>query len=166
IEFTIPDENGNTDLKVSQDDKSIQGSDILTNTDAETKNHIAGATFELLDSTGKVIQSGLVTDSSGKLAIDDLPVGDYSLVETAAAPGYELDATPLNFTIALNQTTPLALEKFNTALDTTPETGSVVLTKVDSSDISKVLPGAVYDLVDSTGAILQTGLTTDSNGQI
>ncbi|WP_278552366.1 MSCRAMM family protein [Companilactobacillus farciminis] len=166
IEFTIPDADGNTDLKVSQADKSIPGSVILTKADAETKNPIAGATFELLDSTGKVIQSGLVTDSSGKLAIDDLPVGDYSLVETAAAPGYELDATPLNFTIALNQTTPLALEKFNTALDTTPETGSVVLTKVDSSDISKVLPGAVYDLVDSTGAILQTGLTTDSNGQI
>ncbi|WCG36152.1 MSCRAMM family protein [Companilactobacillus farciminis] len=166
IEFTIPDADGNTDLKVSQADKAIPGSVILTKADAETKNPIAGATFELLDSTGKVIQSGLVTDSSGKLAIDDLPVGDYSLVETAAAPGYELDATPLNFTIALNQTTPLALEKFNTALDTTPETGSVVLTKVDSSDISKVLPGAVYDLVDSTGAILQTGLTTDSNGQI
>jgi uncharacterized surface anchored protein len=166
IEFTIPDKDGNVDLKVSQSDKAIPGSVILTKSNAETKDPIAGATFELLDSTGKVIQSGLVTDSNGKLAIDDLPVGDYSLVETAAAPGYELDATPLNFTIALNQTTPLALEKFNTALDTTPDTGSVVLTKVDASDISKVLPGAVYDLVDSTGAILQTGLTTDANGKI
>ncbi len=166
IEFTIPDKDGNVDLKVSQSDKAIPGSVILTKSNAETKDPIAGATFELLDSTGKVIQSGLVTDNSGKLAIDDLPVGNYSLVETAAAPGYELDATPLNFTIALNQTTPLALEKFNTALDTTPDTGSVILTKVDASDVNTVLPGAVYDLVDSTGAILQTGLTTDAKGQI
>ena len=166
IEFTIPDKDGNVDLKVSQTDKAIPGSVILTKSNAATKDPIAGATFELLDSTGKVIQSGLVTDSTGKLAIDDLPVGDYSLVETAAAPGYELDATPLNFTISLNQTTPLALEKFNTALDTTPDTGNAVLTKVDASDTNTVLPGAVYDLVDSTGAILQTGLTTDANGKI
>lgn len=166
IEFTIPGTDGSVDLKVSQTDTAIPGSVILTKSDAETKAPIAGATFDLLDSTGKVVQSGLVTDSNGKLAIDDLPVGDYSLVETAAAPGYDLDATPLKFTIAVGQTTPLALEKFNTATDTTPDTGSVVLTKVDSLDVNTVLPGAVYDLLDSTGAILQTGLTTDAKGQI
>ena len=44
--------------------------------------------------------------------------------------------------------------------------GEIEITKVDQADHSKFLPGAVFELKDSSGAIIRNGLTTNSNGKI
>ncbi|MGC9268496.1 prealbumin-like fold domain-containing protein, partial [Listeria ivanovii] len=69
----------------------------------------------------------LVTDENGKIMIADLEPGEYQFVETKAAPGYELEASPVSFTIAINQ-----IETVNVTKENTAKTGSVVLTKKDS----------------------------------
>lgn len=58
--------------------------------------------------------------------IDNLAPGDYQLVETKAPTGYELDATPVEFTIEFNQKDAVQVTKTNKM-----STGSVVLTKTD-----------------------------------
>ena len=162
--FTIPT-NDSINLVANDKDAAITGSVVLKKLDPDSKDTIAGAVFDLLDKNGNIIKQGMVTDGNGEIAVDDLPAGEYSFVETQPAAGYELNTTPIEFTVVAGQTTPVQLEKFNVATTVVTNTGNVVLTKVDAT-MDKLLPGAVFDLLDSNGKVLQSGLTTNAEGQI
>lgn len=162
--FTIPT-NDSINLMANEKDSAITGSVVLKKLDPDSKDTIAGAVFDLLDKNGNIIKQGMVTDGNGEIAVDDLPAGEYSFVETQPAAGYELNKTPIEFTVVAGQTTPVELEKFNVSTTVVSNTGTVVLTKVDAT-LNKLLPGAVFDLLDSNGQVLQSGLTTNAEGQI
>ncbi|MBC1872979.1 prealbumin-like fold domain-containing protein, partial [Listeria seeligeri] len=81
---------------------------------------LAGAEFELQDSTGKTLQTGLTTNEQGILTVTDLELGDYQLVETKAPAGYELDSTPVVFTIGQNSTN-VSVTKENTKIPAIPD---------------------------------------------
>lgn len=164
LTVTIPD-NDVIDVNAEQKDAPEVGGVLLKKINPDTNAVIAGTTFNLLDKTGKVIQSGLVTDLNGEIAVENLPTGQYSFVETAPAAGYEANSTPINFVVVAGQVTPVELKKFNVPINIIPDTGNVVLTKSDSK-VNKLLPGAVYTLLDSNGKIVESGLVTDANGQI
>ncbi|GEO79774.1 SpaA isopeptide-forming pilin-related protein [Companilactobacillus mindensis] len=164
INFTLPD-NGVINLTTDQKDTAETGAVVLKKVDPDTKDTIAGTTFNLLDKNGNIIKEGLVTDGNGEISVDNLPAGEYQFVETQPAEGYVANTTPIEFTVVAGQTTPVELEKFNTAVTVTPDTGNVTLDKVDSVT-GKFLPGAIYDLLDSNDNVIQSGLTTDENGQI
>ncbi|EUJ45593.1 SpaA isopeptide-forming pilin-related protein [Listeria riparia] len=162
--ITVAVTDSDTTPIVTQTVNKLQtGSVELTKVDSA--NHdilLEGATFSLLDNTGAVLQTGLTTDKDGKLIVSDLKPGKYSLVETAAPEGYMLDETPVAFEIVKGaNTTPVRVEKANTL-----KTGAVELTKVDSMNHDTVLEGAVFSLLDNTGAVLQSGLTTDADGKL
>ncbi|MBO2720774.1 SpaA isopeptide-forming pilin-related protein [Lactiplantibacillus plantarum] len=127
----------------------------LTKHDAATKAVLAGAVYELQDSTGKVIQTGLTTDSQGQLIVKNLRAGDYQFVETKAPFGYELNTTPVKFT--------LGGIKPEVAFQVSQD--DVTLTKTDATT-KAALAGAVYELQDATGKVLKMGLTTDTTGQL
>lgn len=65
---------------------------------------VSGATFELsaaedLVSGTSIVKKGtlvarVTTDEHGSVLIDGIPLGKYTLVETKAATGYQLDSTP------------------------------------------------------------------------
>ncbi|MFC6175418.1 SpaA isopeptide-forming pilin-related protein [Companilactobacillus huachuanensis] len=162
--FTIPD-NGSVNLMANEKDDAPTGSVVLKKLDPNSNATIAGATFELQDKNGNVIKQGIVTDGNGELAVEDLPAGEYQFVETSPAAGYLLNKTPIEFTIVANQTTPVTLEKFDDPTTGVSDTGNVVLTKVDAT-LNKLLPGAVFDLLDSNGKVIQSNLTTNEKGQI
>ncbi|WP_338216558.1 SpaA isopeptide-forming pilin-related protein [Companilactobacillus muriivasis] len=162
--FTIPT-NGSINLVANDKDAAVTGSVVLKKLDSDSKDTIAGAVFDLLDKNGNIIKQGMVTDGNGEIAVEDLPAGEYSFVETQPAAGYELNTTPIEFTVVAGQTTPVQLEKFNVATTVVSNTGTVVLTKVDAT-LKELLPGAVFDLLDSNGQVLQSGLTTNAEGQI
>ena len=159
VSFTIS-KGQTTAVKVTKNNQLTPGSVVLTKKDNQTGAVLQGAVFELRDKAGKTLQSGLTTDVTGKLAISDLDPGDYQLIETKAPTGYQLDQTPINFTIKKNQGTALQLTKTNKL---TP--GSVILTKVDQKD-GQHLQNAVFELQTKAGKVLQSGLTTDAAGQI
>ncbi|MQS98502.1 SpaA isopeptide-forming pilin-related protein [Companilactobacillus halodurans] len=166
INFTISgSENSPVEKSYSQPDVSKTGAVVLKKVDPDTKDTISGATFNLLDSTGKVIKEGLVTDTSGEFDVDNLDPGEYSFVETEPASGYILNTSPIEFSIVAGQTTPVNVEKFDVAEATVSNTGDVVLTKVDSS-ANTPLAGAIYNLLDANGKIIESNLTTDEKGQI
>ncbi|MCB5953524.1 lectin-like domain-containing protein [Enterococcus sp. CWB-B31] len=83
-------------IKVDDDDENLR---------------LAGAEFELRDSENNIVQSGLVTDDNGVLRIE-LPSGDYQLIETKAPEGYELDPTPIEFTVEANTNVSINKENF------------------------------------------------------
>ncbi|KZU51111.1 SpaA isopeptide-forming pilin-related protein [Lactiplantibacillus plantarum] len=138
----------------------------LTKHDAATKAVLAGAVYELQDSTGKVIQTGLTTDSQGQLIVKNLRAGDYQFVETKAPLGYELNTTPVKFTLGgIKPEVAFQVSQDDGKQPVVPTTGDVTLTKTDATT-KAALAGAVYELQDATGKVLKMGLTTDTTGQL
>ncbi|WP_424348627.1 SpaA isopeptide-forming pilin-related protein [Latilactobacillus sp. 5-91] len=157
--FTIK-KNQKTAIKIDMTNKLTPGSVVLTKKDAEDGTTLQGAVFEIQDASGAVIKSGLTTDASGKLAVNDLKPGKYYFVETKAPAGYDLNKTPKEFEITKGQTTATPVDMTNKL---TP--GSVVLTKKDAEDGS-TLQGAVFEIQDASGKVLKSGLTTDASGKL
>lgn len=78
-----------------------KGKIFVTKVDsADQTKVLPGATFELKDSNDKVVQSNIVTDSQRKATIQDLPDGQYQLIETKAPKGYQLSSTPIIVTVS------------------------------------------------------------------
>ncbi|AEA93498.1 hypothetical protein CVT43_04380 [Enterococcus faecalis OG1RF] len=159
ITFTV-EKDQTTAVQVKATNTLTPGGVVLTKVDDKSGEVLQGAVFELQDKDGKALQSGLTTDETGKVSVNDLAPGDYQFVETQAPTGYELDKTPVKFTIEKGQTEVVQVQKADTL---TP--GGVVLTKVDGKT-GEVLQGAVFELQDEKGKPLQSGLTTDETGKI
>lgn len=75
------------------------------------------------DDQGKVLQSDLVTDKSGKIVLETPTPGSYQLVEMEAPTGYVKDTTPVKFTVK-DQAESMALTKTNKTIS-----GGVLLEK-------------------------------------
>jgi LPXTG-motif cell wall-anchored protein len=153
-------------LQLTAENELIRGQVLLTKTDADNADApLAGAVFALQTADGKVIQAELTSDKNGTLSVKDLLPGDYRFVETAAPFGYDLDATPIPFTIAKACTTA-DVKTVNVAVSNVLTTGSVELTKVDRDNAGQPLAEVVFALQDANGKTLQTGLVTDAEGKI
>jgi LPXTG-motif cell wall-anchored protein len=158
IKFTV---TGGTGSVVAAENELITSSVELTKVDAESNNTLAGAEFELQDSKGNVVQKGFTTNEAGKIVVSDLKPGDYQFVETKAPFGYDLDETPIKFTIEKGQIEMKVVTAKNELTR-----GSIELTKVDSNNNEIRLSGAEFELRDASGNVLQSGLTTDVSGKI
>ena len=140
--------------------KLTPGSAVLTKVDEKTGDVLQGAVFELQDQTGKVLQSGLTTDSGGKLAVDNLPPGVYRFVETQAPTGYERKKTPVTFTIEKNQTEAVQVSMTNKQIN-----GSIILDKIDGKTGHR-LSGAKFELRDIHNRLVLKDLITDDSGRL
>lgn len=160
--FTIG-EKQNALVNVVVEDELILGTLVITKQDQTSKMPLSGAMFDLVDKDGNVVEAGLISDFEGKIVIDNLPLGEYKLVETQAPTDYQLDATEIP--IVISKATGDQNVYYQT-VDNTLIKGGVVLTKMDSVDAAKHLAGAVFDLMDSDGNVIQANLVTDDLGQI
>ncbi|WP_192917676.1 SpaA isopeptide-forming pilin-related protein [Companilactobacillus mishanensis] len=143
---------------------NLLGSVILTKTDAQNEDAaVVGATYDLLDATGNVIQTGLKTDTNGQITVPGLPAGNYSFAETSAPEGYVANSEPVEFTINPGETTALSVTTSDQEQAEEDNTGFLHFTKQDSSS-KAVLQGAVYSLFDSNNKLVKDNLTTDDKG--
>lgn len=151
------------DIAFDIENKKIRQGFELTKVDAiESSKKLQGATFELYLNNGATREKidELTTGEDGKIAKGDLLPGDYELVEVVAPEFYQLDATPIPFTIVENQTQIITLTKSNAI----GAGGKLVVTKVNAKDQS-VLSGIEFELRDHSNAIIDTKVT-DLNGVI
>lgn len=140
------------------------GSVELKKVDASDPNQVlSGAEFSLYQSDGTLLQSGLVTDESGVLRVDNLEEGNYYFVETKAPNGYSNTSKKQTFEIKVNETAQVAfVQVTNQKID---YKGSVVLVKTDQVN-NQTLSGAEFSLYKSTGELVHANLITDSAGQL
>ncbi|WP_125587696.1 SpaA isopeptide-forming pilin-related protein [Companilactobacillus jidongensis] len=143
------------------------GNVTLTKEDTDdTSKVLSGAVFELLNSEGKILNNHLITDSNGKITLNYLDPGKYSLEEITAPDGYKIGTDNIqNFTIADNQSTDQSFTMTDPKADVVVPTGSVTLNKT-GSDTKAALAGATFQLEKADGTAVGDPQTTDANGQI
>ncbi|AFS77374.1 putative collagen adhesion protein [Gottschalkia acidurici 9a] len=123
---------------------------------------LQGAQFEVRNSSGKLIKT-VVTDMNGMAIIENLPFGEYLIKETKAPNLYKMDDTEYTVTIDRSNVTDaleIELKNFKKSQDSV---GRLKITKVDSKDLATFLFGAVFEIRDSDGYLIQT-LITDNDG--
>ena len=140
---------------------NYQGSAELIKKD-QAGNPLAGAEFSVLDTTGQAVREHLVSDANGKVTVTDLAPGKYQFVETKAPAGYLLNTEPSAFTIAASDrgkpATVIATANF------VNYQGTAKLIKKDVN--GHLLSGATFKVLDAKGQTIQTGLTTNNQGEI
>ncbi|EXJ23772.1 Collagen adhesion protein [Alkalibacterium sp. AK22] len=122
---------------------------------------LSGAHFDLMDTSGNTLLKGIQSDKSGQVSISDLSPGDYLLIEVSAPEGYLINTQSIEFTVssaADGEPDTLVLDDF------VNYQSEAVLVKTDAR--GAVLEGAVFSLEDSSGSVIQTGLTSNEAGEV
>ena len=97
--------------------------------DINPDTKLSDAVFNIIDAKGKIVRIDLTTDKDGKITATNLRPGDYQFIETKAPKDYDLNKTPISFTIERSQLTHASVTAKNGLTK-----GGVELTKVDSID--------------------------------
>ena len=129
---------------------------ILKVDSADENIKLPGAVFGVKDSEGTVVDT-ITTDENGVGTSKELPYGSYTVAEVSAPSGYELSEESKNVTIDSNG------ETIELTFENTKILGKINILKVDGADEGVKLPGAVFEVKDFQGTVVDT-ITTDENG--
>ncbi|MDR0169757.1 SpaA isopeptide-forming pilin-related protein [Bacillus paranthracis] len=161
IKFTIEKSQAEK-LQVTAKNSLIEGAvELIKVDDINPDTKLSDAVFNIIDAKGKIVRTNLTTDKDGKVSASNLRPGDYQFVETKAPKDYDLNKTPIPFTIEKSQTTHVSVTAKNGLTK-----GGVELTKVDSLDAKETLEGAVFKITDMNGNDIRTNLVTNKDGKI
>ncbi|MEC1429601.1 SpaA isopeptide-forming pilin-related protein [Bacillus subtilis] len=131
----------------------------------EQNNPLAGAVFKLEkksnDGTYTLIRTDIKSDKNGKVEMNGLPAGYYRLTETQAPEGFIVNTKAIHFSIAKNEKNQVSDVNLGAM---TNYQGKVSLTKENAE--GQKLEGAVFNIVDQDGKIVQEKLTSDKDGKI
>lgn len=94
--FTIDEDTYKTELQYYIEDQPIVGAIAVNKVDEQTKEMIAGAELEIIDTNNQVIDKWETTNQSHNLT---LKFGQYQLCETKAPGGYQKAKTCAKITI-------------------------------------------------------------------
>ncbi|MGT2950969.1 hypothetical protein BU202_06700 [Streptococcus cuniculi] len=132
------------------------GSVKVTKVDADNKSKLLpGVVFALKQGDTEVAQA--TTGADGVALFENVPYGDYTLVEVSTVAGYVLSGETRNVKITeVGQVVDLS------TFENRQIKGSVTVTKVDAADEFKVLPGVVFVLKQGDKVIAEA--KTDSRG--
>ncbi|WP_028263526.1 LPXTG cell wall anchor domain-containing protein [Atopobium fossor] len=131
-------------IKVSKVDKA-QNDKFLPNTGFELRKD------------GVAVRQG-VTDNTGVLTFEDVPYGEYEVVEITAPEGYVLDQTPYPVQITTQD------QVVSLTVGDDEITSSILVTKVDAQDENKKLVGAEFEL--RKGDTVVAKATTGNDGTL
>ncbi|WP_305926907.1 SpaA isopeptide-forming pilin-related protein [Bacillus mycoides] len=160
IKFTI-ERSQTKHVYVTATNSLTKGSvELIKVDDVEENTTLEGAGFKIVNKDGHDVRTDLTTDKNGRLVVDELPPGDYEFIETKAPTHYDLNETPIKFTVKKGQ------EKIASVTATNSLTkGAVELSKVDDVD-GTALKDAVFKIIDMNGNNVRSNLTTDKDGKI
>ena len=116
---------------------------------------IKGATFVLKQ--GDTVLKEVVTDDSGKVVFENVPYGEYTVVEKTTLENYVIDSAPK--AVKIEQQGQVEKVQVINVL----KTSNVKVTKVDADDNTKKLAGVEFELRGANGKVLKG--TTNANGE-
>lgn len=172
IETPEGDYDGEVMPDSNSDNSAVAGEEPLLN--KEGQKSLAGAKFELIDYwTGEVFAT-LETDEDGYARLDDIPSGDYDLVEIEAPEGYELDSEWYPIYIVDNKTTTVTfynkpLEKIDIPVEkkwvgNAGESATIELIKGSGDDLELVDTKVITE-EDNWEHTFEDLYRTDSEGE-
>jgi len=128
----------------------------LVKLDSFTGNYLGGATFRIAKIEDGSHYLDRVTDANGRLQIENLESGVYSVQEIAAPEGYVLDPTEYHVELFAGQDSQIVIQN-----DQKPD---LLIRKVDA-DTGKPLSGATFIIKHTDGSTVTT-VTTGANGEV
>lgn len=147
-------------VEITATNKLTPGDVKLTKVDANDKDAVLqGAEFKLQDSkgnpvakdsNGKDLPAIWTTDEHGEFTVKGLAPGDYQFIEVKAPQGYQLDGTPIPFSIAKGQEKPVEITALNKAIP-------VIDRGVDAEQQSGGSPKSEPTAKPQTGAKIERG---------
>ena len=153
-DVTIDNQNSTKQLTVTN--TLIKGKVEVTLVDAVVDGKpIKGATFVLKQ--GDTVVKELTTDDSGKVVFEDVPYGEYTVVEKSTLENYVIDSAPK--AVKIEQQGQVEKVQVVNVL----KTSNVKVTKVDTDDNTKKLAGVEFELRGANGKVLKG--TTNANGE-
>lgn len=128
-------------VPVELENEIYKGTLQIVKQDKYTATLLAGATFQIMDSSGVIVYEG-TTGDDGVITADNLVYGKYTYVESLAPEGYQRDETVYDFSIEEDgQTVSHIREDIRMP-------GSIAVFKTDAS--GNPLSGVTYELDYST----------------
>lgn len=117
---------------------------------------LAGAVFQLYDSTDRLLGTLPATDENGYVTIDRISYGSYYLIEIIAPEGYQIPQNNrTDFTISNNTEQRVTIENF--------QYRTLLIEKVDRNDPTIKLPGVSFEVFDAQDNLIAT-IETQSDG--
>ena len=134
--------------------KSTGGLELIKVSESDRTQRIPNVKFEIRRINGGLVDT-VTTGRQGRvyLALDK---GDYYAVETETAQGFQLDSTPIHFTVQDGKTTTLTV---------TNKAFSAILIHKTDSVTGKGIPGAVFLLYDAANNPIGQ-YSSDNNGNV
>ena len=150
IEFTL-ERDGNVKTVVMYNEKLEPTKLKISKQDVTSKEELPGATLELKDSKGKLVETWVSGDKPHY--IEGLEPGEYTLTETIAPKDYKLTSSTITFKLERNGKVKTVV-MYNELL---------TKLKISKQDITskEELPGATLVIKDSNGKIIDKWVSSD-----
>ncbi|EDP68177.1 hypothetical protein CAT7_11370 [Carnobacterium sp. AT7] len=159
--FTILDKfEGEPEVVTVGDVQNFKGSVVLEKVDVSGKG-LSNAVFEIRDSKDNLIQSGLTSNNNGKVKVNGLAPGKYTISETQAPEGYVRNTDVVEFDIKDTTKGKPATVQLGQFIN---YQGSLEILKVDENE--KALQGAEFSILDNDGKKVYSQLKSDNEGRI
>ena len=153
------DSNGQI-IELTFKNSKLLGSIAIEKVDSEDSEiKLKGAEFKVLNSDGEEV-GNIVTGEDGKGSLGSLAYGEYTVIETKAPDGYELS---LDLVVVEVNSKAVVYKTITNTKILGKILGKINILKVDSADENIKLPGAVFEVKDFQGTVVDT-ITTDENG--
>ncbi|MGL4847310.1 MAG: SpaA isopeptide-forming pilin-related protein, partial [Clostridium sp.] len=139
----INGDNAKMGVSLIVKDKMILGQLQIVKIDATSNKALAGATFKVTGPNG--FDKTVTTDKDGQVNLDNLAWGKYTVTETAAPNGYNLDKTPQEITVGDTSVGKVQVAKFADSR----VLGNIKITKTNEK--GQTLQGAEFTITKPDG---------------
>ena len=117
---------------------------------------IEGVKFDIYSEELKKVIGTYTTDNNGEINVENLPVGEYKVIEKASSKWYNL-ADEIKLKVKFNETA-------ETTIVNELKKGQIKVIKVDKENNEVKLKGVKFEVQDKEGKVLET-IKTDKNGE-